>query len=184
MKAAYHYDPKTLVYLGKSNVDSIAGYEDYILPQFATWVATPEFDEKAEQAKFDAQNQKWIVEPKPVAVTAYHKQTREPKLFDDASLVADEYTLKKPLTQWDEWLNDVWVTNESDKYIAEYNLVDDARRAAYFQVVTPLIDEAKIKRDLIKTPEAIAEADELEQQALAARQKIQTENPWPIPPNN
>lgn len=94
------------------------------------------------------------------------------------------FTPDKPQTPFDEWINDAWVTNESNKYIAEYNQVDDARRAAYFQVVTPLIDEAKIKRDLIKTPEAIAEADELEQQALAARHKIQTENPWPTPPTN
>ena len=94
------------------------------------------------------------------------------------------FTPDKPKTEFDERINGVWVTNESNKYIAEYNQVDDARRAAYFQVVTPLIDEAKIKRDLIKTPEAIAEADELEQQALVARQKIQTENPWPTPPTN
>ncbi|EMC0410420.1 hypothetical protein VBP81_004481, partial [Vibrio fluvialis] len=44
------------------------------------------------------------------------------------------------------------------------------------------LDEARIKREMIKTPEAIAEADVLEQQALAARFKIQEDNPWPIPP--
>ncbi|MAD77563.1 MAG: hypothetical protein CML20_22815 [Rheinheimera sp.] len=98
--------------------------------------------------------------------------------------IKDGFTPDKPLTVFDERIDGQWVTNESNKYIAEYNQVDDARRAAYFQVVTPLIDEAKIKRDLIKTPEAIAEADELEQQAKAARQKIQTENPWPTPPTN
>ncbi|CAK3931348.1 Tail fiber assembly protein [Vibrio crassostreae] len=184
MKIAYHYDYKTLIYKGESQIHKTAGYDEYILPQFSTWVAKPAFDEETEQAKFDVKNQKWIVELKPVEVTAYHKQTQESKVFDDVSLVTDEYTLEKLLTQWDEWINDAWVTNESNKYIAEYNQVDDARRAAYFQVVTPLIDEAKIKRDLIKTPEAIAEADELEQQALAARQKIQTENPWPTPPTN
>lgn len=98
--------------------------------------------------------------------------------------IKDGFTPDKPLTAWDEWINDAWVTNESDKYIAEYNLVDDARRNAYFQMVTPLIDEAKIKRDLINTPESIAEAEQLEQQALAARLKIQSENPWPVPPSN
>ena len=98
--------------------------------------------------------------------------------------IKEGFTPNEPQTEFDEYINDSWVTNESNKYIAEYNQVDDARRVAYFQMVTPLIDEAKIKRDLIKTPEAIAEADELEQQALAARQKIQTENPWPTPPTN
>lgn len=184
MKIAYHYDYKTLIYQGKSQIHKVSGYDEYILPQLSTWVANPDFDEETEQTKFDVKNQKWLVELKPVQVTAYHKQTYELKVFDDASLVTDEYTLEKPLTQWDEWINNAWVTNESNKYIAEYNLVDDARRAAYFQMVTPLIDEAKIKRDLINTPESIAEADELEQQALAARQKIQTENPWPTPPTN
>ena len=98
--------------------------------------------------------------------------------------IKDGFTPDKPQTEFDERINGAWVTNESNKYIAEYNKVDDARRAAYLQIVTPLIDEAKIKRDLIKTPEAIAEAEELDKQILAARQKIQTENPWPTPPNN
>lgn len=127
----------------------------------------------------------WMKKKRHIKVTAYLKSdATKSKEFDDESLVTDEYTLEKPLTQWDEWINNAWVTNESNKYIAEYNQVDDARRAAYFHVVTPLIDEAKIKRDLIKTPEAIAEADELEQQALAARQKILAENPWPTPPQS
>lgn len=127
---------------------------------------------------------KWQVKTRFGKVTAYHKQTQEAKMFDDVSLVENEYTLEKPLTQWDEWINDAWVTNESNKYIGKYNQVDDARRSAYFQMVTPLIDEAKIKRDLIGTPESIAEAEQLEQQALAARLKIQSENPWPTPPSN
>jgi hypothetical protein len=94
--------------------------------------------------------------------------------------IKEGFTPDKPLTEFDERIDGVWVTNESDKYIAEYNQVDDARRAAYLQVVTPLIDEAKIKRDLIKTAKAVTEADELERQALAARLKIQSENPWPV----
>ncbi|MBY8244587.1 hypothetical protein KW524_10635 [Vibrio fluvialis] len=100
----------------------------------------------------------------------------------ELGLLPDGWTLEVPTTKFDEWIDGVWVTNESNKYIAEYNNVDNARRAAYKQVVTPLIEEAKIKRDLIKTPEAIVEADVLEQQALAARQKIQAEHPWPTPP--
>lgn len=184
MKIAYHYDYKTFIYLGESKIHKVSGYDEYILPQFSTWVAKPAFNEETEQAKFDVTSQKWLVELKPVEVTAYHKQTHESKVFEDESLVTEDYTVEKPLTQWDEWIDSAWVTNESNKYIAEYNQVDDARRAAYFQMVTPLIDEAKIKRDLIKTPEAIAEAEELDKQILAARQKVQSENPWPTPPSN
>jgi len=106
------------------------------------------------------------------------------EVISELGPIKEGFTPDKPLTEFDDRINGAWVTNESNKYIAEYNQVDDTRRAAYFQVVTPLIDEAKIKRDLIKTPEAISEADELEQQALAARLKIQSENPWPTPPTN
>lgn len=106
------------------------------------------------------------------------------EMVSELGPIKDGFTPDKPLTEFDERINGAWVTNETIKYTSEYNKVDAARRNAYFQLVTPLIDEAKIKRDLIKTPEAIAEADELEQQALAARLKIQSENPWPTPPSN
>lgn len=180
MKIAYHYDYKTFIYQGESQIHKVAGYDEYILPQFSTWVAKPAFDEEAEQAKYDVKNQKWLVELKPIQVTAYHKKTQEPKVFADASLVSDEYTFKKPSTQWEEWVNDAWVTNESDKYIAEYDQVDNVRRSQYVQVCDPLFAEANIKR--LQGFEDDARA--IEAQALAARDKIQTETPWPTPPAN
>lgn len=180
MKIAYHYDYKTLIYQGESQIHKVAGYDKYILPQFSTWVAKPAFDEETEQAKFDVKNQKWLVDLKPVEVTVYHKQTHESKVFDDASLVTDEYTLEKPLTQWDEWINDAWITNESNKYIAEYDQVDSARRAAYREVSDPLYMEAWRK----ESKGLIDEATDFIQQADAAVELIQTENPWPTPPTN
>ncbi|MGD8170083.1 hypothetical protein ACQEXU_00365 [Vibrio sp. TRT 21S02] len=178
MKIAYHYDYKTLIYQGKSQIHRVAGYDDYILPQFSTWVAKPDFDEETEQAKFDIKNQEWLVELKPVEVKAYHKKTHEPKVFDDASLVSDEYTQEKPLTHWDEWINDAWVTNESNKYIAEYDQVDSTRRAAYREVSDPLYMEAWRKESKGLTDEAAA----FRQQADAAVELIQAEHPWPTPP--
>ncbi|MGR5360360.1 hypothetical protein ACPV54_05840 [Vibrio mediterranei] len=178
MKIAYHYDYKTLIYQGESKVHKVTGYDEYILPQFSTWVAKPDFDVETEQAKFDVIKQKWLVELKPVEVTAYHKQTREPKVFEGASLVTEEYTLKKPLTQWDEWINDDWLTNQSNKYIAEYDRVDSARRAAYREVSDPLYMEAWRKESKGLADEAAA----FRQQADAAVDLIQTENPWPTPP--
>ncbi|MDC5723087.1 hypothetical protein [Vibrio europaeus] len=180
MKIAYHYDFKAHVYTGESQVHKVHGYDDYILPQFATWIAKPSFDEETELAKFDVTNQKWFVELKPVEVTAYHKQTQESKVFGDASLVTEEYTLEKPLTQWDEWINNAWVTNEINKYIAEYNQIDDKRRALYSQMCDPLKMEAMDLMDEGKEVEAL----QLKKQALAAKQKIKTENPWPTPPTN
>lgn len=180
MKIAYHYDYKTFIYQGESQIHKVAGYDEYILPQFSSWVAKPDFDEDTEQAKFDVENQKWLVESKPVEVTAYHKQTQESKVFDYASLVTDEYTLEKPLTQWDEWIDDAWITNEGNKYIAEYNQVDSARRSAYCEVSDPLYMKAWRK----ESKGLVDEATDFRQQADAAVELIQTENPWPTPPTN
>ncbi len=178
MKIAYHYDYKTLIYLGESQIHKVAGYDEYILPQFSTWVAKPDFDEEIEQAKFDVENQKWLVEFKFIEVTAYHKQTHEAKAFDDASLVTDEYTLEKPSTQWDEWIGNDWVTNQSNKYIAEYDQVDRVRRSTYREVSDPLYMEAWRKESKGLGDEAAA----FRQQADAAVELIQAEHPWPTPP--
>lgn len=71
-----------------------------------------------------------------------------------------------------------WVTDISAKYIAEFDQVDNLRRHLYFAMVDPLVSEANIKRLQGKEAEAI----ELERQAIAAREKIQLENPWPVNP--
>lgn len=68
--------------------------------------------------------------------------------------------------------------NASDDFITLYDKVDSTRRSLYAQVVDPLIAEAVVKR--LKGNEA--EAIELEKQGLAAREKIQLENPWPVNP--
>ncbi|MFS1922427.1 hypothetical protein [Vibrio lentus] len=178
MKIAHHYDYKTLIYQGQSKIHKVAGYDEYILPQFSTWVSKPAFDKVTEQAKFDVKNQKWIVESKPVEVTAYNKQTHESKVFDDASLVTNEYTVEKPSTQFDEWINSAWGTNQSNKYISEYDQVDSTRRAAYREISDPLYMEAWRKESKGLTDEAAA----FRRQADAAVELIQAENPWPTPP--
>ncbi|AYV21114.1 hypothetical protein [Vibrio mediterranei] len=180
MKIAYHYDYKTLIYQGESKVHKLAGYDEYILPQFSTWVAKPAFNKETEQAKFDVKNQKWLVELKPVEVTAYHKQTRESKAFSDAPLVTDEYTLKKPLTQWDEWINDSWVTNLSNKYIHDYAHVDTTRTALYTKLTDPLENELARKKRQGKTDEVQVLSDRINE--LEA--KIKAENPYPEAPAN
>ncbi|WP_192891093.1 hypothetical protein [Vibrio bathopelagicus] len=94
--------------------------------------------------------------------------------------IKDNFTPKKPVTQFDEWIDDAWVTNKSNQHIAEYNQIDNVRRSQYVQVCDPLFAEANIKR--LQGFEGDARA--IEAQALAARDKIQTENPWPTPPTN
>ena len=180
MKQAYHFNPETLLYTGISEAYKVAGYDEYILPQFATWSGLPAHDKETEQCKFNSEKSHWLVELKLIAVTVYNKQTRQPKQFDDITFVTDDYTPEKPITEWDEWTNNTWVTNQSQKYIHDYDQVDNVRRGLYSQMCDPLISEANIKR--LQGNEA--EAKELEAQALAAWQKIHDENPWPEQPIN
>lgn len=90
------------------------------------------------------------------------------------------FTSDKPLTIFDERIDSKWVTNESNKYIAEYNQVDSARRAAYREVSDPLYIEALRK----ESKGLVDEATDFRQQADAAVELIQVEHPWPTPPTN
>ncbi|MDN6983666.1 phage tail protein, partial [Vibrio cholerae] len=92
--------------------------------------------------------------------------------------IKEGFTDKKPKTRWDKWNDGEWVTDLSAQYIAEFDQVDNLRRHLYFTMVDPLVSEANIKRLQGKEAEAI----ELERQAIAAREKIQLENPWPVNP--
>ncbi|AQM21491.1 hypothetical protein [Vibrio anguillarum] len=88
------------------------------------------------------------------------------------------FTPDKPLTIFDERIDDKWVTNESNKYIAEYDVVDSKRRALYTQISDPLYFEAYRAKD----DGDIAKYEDFKAQADAAVDKIKTENPWPINP--
>lgn len=120
----------------------------------------------------------WIVKDKQIKVTAYNKQTKQPKEFDDESLVTDDYTLLKPATQFDEWIDDAWVTNEQAQYESKVKQVDATRRSLYLNV-DALRNEAVMIRDV---EEDEAKAADYEQQARALYLKIRDENPWPTPP--
>ncbi|MBY7970860.1 hypothetical protein KW445_14575 [Vibrio fluvialis] len=92
--------------------------------------------------------------------------------------IKEGFTLDKPLTQWDERLHGVWVTNESNKYIAEYDQVDSARRASYCEVSDPLYMEAWRK----ESKGLVEEAAAFRQQADAAVELIKSEYAWPKRP--
>ena len=178
MKLANLYDYETLLFLSSTKVFLSAGYDDYICPQFATWVELPEFDEEAEQCRFNKVSQSWLVEPKPIKVTAYHKQNRKPKEFDDKSLVTSEYSLKEPQTEWDEYIGGKWVTNQQSKYEAERAEVDSTRQHQYTMRVRPFLEEAEIKKHMGD----LAEYERLMDLAVEERAKIQAEYPWPVAP--
>ncbi len=96
--------------------------------------------------------------------------------------VKDGFTKIKPSSKFDSWNGEKWVTDINAKYQNDYELVDEARRAEYLEKVTPLMEEAHIKRNLIGSKESIAEAEDIERRVLNMRAKIQKENPWPTKP--
>lgn len=121
---------------------------------------------------------KWQVKTRFEKVTAYSKESKEPKQFDDKTLVTDDYTLTQPPHQyvtWSEELND-WQVDAQAKYEAELQQVANTRESLYVQMVDRLNNEAKMIRR-VEVNEA--KAAEYEAQADAAYLKIRDENPWP-----
>ncbi|WP_336929729.1 phage tail protein [Vibrio cholerae] len=100
------------------------------------------------------------------------------KEIDEQELIPDGWTDKERKNAFDRWIHGEWVTDISAQYIAEFDQVDNLRRHLYFTMVDPLVSEANIKRLQGKEAEAI----ELERQAIAAREKIQLDHPWPVNP--
>ncbi|ENM3818876.1 phage tail protein [Vibrio cholerae] len=110
--------------------------------------------------------------------TIWHCKDGSTKEIDEQELIPESWTDKERKTAFDRWMDGEWVTDISSKYIAEFDQVDNLRRSLYFNMVDPLVSEANIKRLQGKEAEAI----ELERQAIAAREKIQLDHPWPVNP--
>ncbi len=110
--------------------------------------------------------------------TIWNCEDGSTKEIDEQELIPDGWTDKERKTAFDRWMDGEWVTDLSAKYIAEFDQVDNLRRHLYFTMVDPLVSEANIKRMQGKEAEAI----ELERQAIAAREKIQIDHPWPVNP--
>ncbi|NAW56989.1 MULTISPECIES: hypothetical protein [unclassified Vibrio] len=121
----------------------------------------------------------WVVKNKQVSITAYHKDTRELKEFDDISLVTNDYTLDKPVTIFDYWTESGWKTDEQAKFEYDYKQVNDRRYQLYTIMVDRLRNEAvsieSVEGDSLKAAEYRAQAD-------AAYLKIKEDNPFPEPP--
>ncbi|MBL4262143.1 hypothetical protein [Vibrio fluvialis] len=123
----------------------------------------------------------WQVKTRFEKVTAYSKETKEPKQFDDKTLVTDDYTLKVPTTQFDSWDNVAidWQTDLQAQYEAELQQVTHTRESLYVQMVDRLNNEAKMIR---RVEGDETKAAEYEAQADAAYLKIRADNPWPVAP--
>ncbi|ENI4487153.1 hypothetical protein ABXZ88_003024 [Vibrio fluvialis] len=123
----------------------------------------------------------WQVKTRFEKVSAYNKADRVTKVFDDHSLVTDDFTLKAPNTQFDVWNEalDNWQTDLQAQHEAEVQRVANVRERLYTQIVDRLNNEAKMIRRVEGNEEKAAE---YEAQADAAYIKIRTDNPWPAKP--
>ncbi|EGU38645.1 hypothetical protein [Vibrio scophthalmi] len=99
------------------------------------------------------------------------------KLVIELGPIEAGWTNTVPLTPWDEWIDDAWVTNQSKKYIADYDAVDSKRRALYREMSDPLYMESYRKKENGEFEEAAI----FKTQADAAVKNIQVNNPFPPP---
>ncbi|MCG6350637.1 phage tail protein [Vibrio fluvialis] len=129
----------------------------------------------------DDANCTWQVKTRFEKVSAYNKADKVNKIFDDYSLVTDDFTLKAPNTQFDVWNEALgnWQTDLQAQYEAEVQRVANVRENLYTQIVDRLNNEAKMIR---RVEGDEAKAAECEAQADAAYLKIRAENPWPSKP--
>ena len=110
--------------------------------------------------------------------TIYNTQDcTQSKTVDKLGVVDDGWTLLKPETCFDEWINNSWVINEQLQYEAELKQVDATRRSLYLNV-DALRNEAAMIR-AVENDEV--KAADYEEQAKALYLKIRDENPWPEP---
>lgn len=111
--------------------------------------------------------------------TIYNTQDcKESKTVEKLGVVEEGWTLLKPSTQFDEWIDGAWVTNEQAQYEAHVKQVDATRRSLYLNV-DALRNEAAMIRMLEENETKAVDYDE---QAKALYLKIRDENPWPEPP--
>lgn len=189
--AQYHF--KTGEYLGAIDAVKNIKSKEYMIPPYHT-PETPigELKENEYHAFLDSngnaprdyKNGAWLVKEQYVKVTGYNNHTQEPKEFDDKSLVTDDYTLLKPVTQFDEWIDNAWVTNEQAQYEAQVQQVDATRRSLYTNVDALRNEAAMIRMLSTDETKAADEAKALDydKQAKDLYMKIRDDNPWPTPP--
>ncbi|SIO94779.1 hypothetical protein [Vibrio spartinae] len=110
---AYHYSFESGLFVGVSTVFIEHGYENPIKPQCSTFTPLPEFNSATQRCRYISDRDNWNVEIITDPVTAYNKKTQQKKLFDDESLITDEYTLLEPDTEFDVWEDktELWVTD-------------------------------------------------------------------------
>lgn len=164
--------------LGKSYWDSetnefIISDFNFTLPERHTFIEPPEKDKGFVVRLVDGQWQQ--IEDNRDKTIYNCEDCTQSEIVEKLGSIKAGFTYNEPSTPYDEWIKDQWVTNQSNKHIADFNQIDETRRGLYSRVCDPLIAEANIKR--LQGDEQAA--FEMEAQALAARVVIQNDHPWP-----
>ncbi|WP_342609213.1 hypothetical protein [Vibrio tritonius] len=112
--------------------------------------------------------------------TIYNKSNcTQSKIITELGDIEKGWTLDKPQTPYDEWIDGQWIVNLQNQYEANLVLVANTREQLYQEQVDRLRNEAtSIRR--IDGDEAKAKL--YDQQADAAYIKIRDDHPWPTPP--
>jgi hypothetical protein len=164
--------------LGKSYWDAeinefiISDY-NFTLPEKHTFIEPPEKDEGFAVCLVEGQWQQ--IEDNRDKTIYNCEDCTQSETVEKLGSIKDGFTYDEPSTPYDEWIDNQWVTNQSNQHIADFNEVDEIRRGLYSRACDPLIAEANIKR--LQGDEQAAL--EMEAQALAARVVIQNDHPWP-----
>ncbi len=125
-------------------------------------------------------NDKWVQKENHIGKMAFNTADQSEKEITELGPVPEGHTLIEPEYSYEKWDGKQWVADAADKYIHDYDEVDTTRRNLYSQMCDPLVAEANIKR--LQGSEA--EAKILENQAIAVRQEIRNEHPWPQLPTS
>ncbi|RYU50030.1 hypothetical protein [Aliivibrio finisterrensis] len=157
---------------GEANEFIISDY-NFTLPEKHTFTEPPKAEKGFAVRLVDGQWQQ--IEDHRNKIIYNCSDCTQSEQVEELGIIKESFTFDEPVTLHDEWIDSQWVTNQSNKYIADFNRVDEVRRDLYARVCDPLIAEANIKRLMGYEQEAA----DMETQALAARSCIQMDNPWP-----
>ena len=186
---AYDKEKQTVLYdneawtifdieLGKSYWDSdanefIISDFNFTLPKKHTFIEPPKAD-KGFAVRLVNEQWQQIEDHRNKSIYSCRDCTHSERV-EKLGPIKKGFTHHEPSTLYDEWINETWVTNQSNQHIAHFNDVDETRRSLYGRTCDPLIAEANMKRLQGLEQEAL----DMEAQALAARIVIQNEHPWP-----
>ncbi|AUR84731.1 hypothetical protein NVP1063O_064 [Vibrio phage 1.063.O._10N.261.45.C7] len=123
MKTAYYFDVN-YDYIGKEDLNSPKGYSSPLLPQMATWLPPPTYEDSTHTLKYSVDSGSWEVKIKNVPVNAYNKTDQSVKTFEDISFIEEGYTLIAPTSPHDEWLGDSWVLNKNKAFNADIDVLN------------------------------------------------------------